>query len=509
MKMYFISSVLSALCVGIICVIISALYNQYIIRKKLKRFPQVPRCPFIGSRLEVFTISEHERMGRILSRVNEYKEGIFVEWHGLVPSINVFKPEFLEIIFLNTINIQKGTSYESLKPWVKNGLFVSSGPKWFHDRKLIGPTFHFSILERFIDIFSEKSKILTKMLERELEKNPEKPINVFPFSVNVSLDVICEAAMGVNIHAQESDSKYALLSKKVLEMAIQRFLRPWYTSDLLYFLTPTGKENKAVLNGLHEFSESVIRKRKIERSKTDYANLNNTDNDNTIKRKKVFLDVLLDQNEKDDTPLTDDEVRSQVDTFMFAGHDTTAVTITWTLFCLSNSSEHQEKVHEELDKVFKDPDAPITMKELSQLKYLDRVIKESLRLYPSVPIISRKLVEDLQLGDYVVPKDTIVDIPIVLVHRNPEIWPDPLKFDPDRFLPENSKNRSQYAYIPFSAGLRNCIGQKFALLELKVVLSSILRKWRVKSVKTHITYKWCITYHPDEEVLIHFTPKTN
>ncbi|XP_020284873.1 cytochrome P450 4C1-like [Pseudomyrmex gracilis] len=451
-----------------------------------------------------------ERTERILSRCNEYKQGICVHWHNRsTPTINIFKPEFLQRIFSNTINIKKGPLYDMFKPWMGNGLLLSSGSQWSHDRKLIGPTFYFSELIQFIEIFSEKSKILTKILERELETNPTKPIDVYPFLANAFLDIICEAAMGVNIYAQESDSKYVLLAKKASEMAIQRFFRPWYTSDLLYFLTPTGKENKAVLNGLHEFSESIIRKRKIERSKTDYANLNNTDNDNTIKRKKVFLDVLLDQNEKDDTPLTDDEVRSQVDTFMFAGLDTSTITATWTLFCLGNNSEQQEKVHEELEKVFKTKDAPITMEKVSQLNYLENVIKESLRLYPSVPFISRKLIEDLKLDNYVVPKDTIVEIPIVLVHRNPEIWPDPLKFDPDRFLPENSKNRSQYAYIPFGAGLRNCIGQKFALLELKVVLSSILRKWRIKSVKTHITNKWCITYHPGEEVLIHFTPKTN
>lgn len=115
----------------------------------------------------------------------------------------------------------------------------------------------------------------------------------------------------------------------------------------------------------------------------------------------------------------------------------------------------------------------------------------------------------LTLGNYVVPKNSLVDIPVVLLHQNPEIWPDPLKFDPNRFLPENSRNRSPYAYVPFSTGPKNCIGQKFALLELKVVLLSILRKWRVKSVKTQITNKWFITYTPGEEVLIHFTPKTN
>jgi len=115
----------------------------------------------------------------------------------------------------------------------------------------------------------------------------------------------------------------------------------------------------------------------------------------------------------------------------------------------------------------------------------------------------------LILGNYTLPKGETIVLAIILAHRNPKVWPDPLKFDPDRFLPENSKHRNPYAYIPFSAGPRNCIGQKFALLEEKIILTAILRRWRVKSVKMFdmIKYGFSITLRPSEEVLIHFMPK--
>ncbi|XP_070169370.1 cytochrome P450 4C1-like [Polyergus mexicanus] len=194
---------------------------------------------------------------------------------------------------------------------------------------------------------------------------------------------------------------------------------------------------------------------------------------------------------------------------MIQGHDTTPVAITWALFLLGNNLDHQEKVHEELEEVFKDSKTPASVKELSQLKYLERIIKETLRFYPSVPMVSRKLVEDVKIDDYTLPKGATVVLQIVLTHLNPEVWPDPKKFDPDRFLPDNSKHRNPYAYIPFSAGPRNCIGQRFALLEEKTILTAILRKWRVKSVKTTdaVSYGATLILRPCEDIYIHFTPK--
>ncbi|KMQ93071.1 cytochrome p450 4c1, partial [Lasius niger] len=257
----------------------------------------------------------------------------------------------------------------------------------------------------------------------------------------------------------------------------------------------------------------VISKKKIARQSQNSSVKSEDEDDDDVdigkRKRKAFLDLLLDQNEKEEVPLTDDELRAQVDTFMFEGHDTTAVAITWTLFLLGNNLEQQEKVHEELDEVFRDSETPASVKELSQLKYLERVIKETLRLYPSVPFIFRKLAEDVKIGDYTLPKNATVSIEILYTHTNPQIWSDPQKFDPDRFLPENSKHRNPYAYIPFSAGPRNCIGQRFALLEEKTILTAVLRKWRVKSVKTpdEVQYGAALILRPFEEIFMSFTPK--
>lgn len=129
--------------------------------------------------------------------------------------------------------------------------------------------------------------------------------------------------------------------------------------------------------------------------------------------------------------------------------------------------EIQEQIHQEILEVLGDDKNKIaTMQELHQLNYLERVIKESLRLYPSVAVVSRNLNEDLQLGEYLIPKDCTVTVQIFMLHKDERFFPNAEKFDPDRFLPENLINRHPYAYVPFSAGMRNCIGQKYAVSQL-------------------------------------------
>lgn len=168
---------------------------------------------------------------------------------------------------------------------------------------------------------------------------------------------------------------------------------------------------------------------------------------------------------------------------IISGHDTTSAGISFTLYVLGLYPDVQEKVYEEIESIFHGTDRPATLADLNEMKYLERVIKESMRIYSPVPTMGRILSEDVQLDEYVIPKGTPVTIQVYYLHRDPRFFPDPEKFDADRFLPDNVEGRNPYAYIPFSAGPRNCIGQKFAMYEEKSVLSSIIRNFKVKSME--------------------------
>ncbi|PSN43021.1 Cytochrome P450 4C1, partial [Blattella germanica] len=163
------------------------------------------------------------------------------------------------------------------------------------------------------------------------------------------------------------------------------------------------------------------------------------------------------------------------------GHDTVSSLGSWALQLLSSYPEVQEKVYEEQESIFKGSDRDPSSKDLSEMKYLERVIKETLRLYPSAYVFAREVKEDVQLGEHRVPAGMRVLFIPYLTHRLEEYYPNPKVFDPDRFLPERIVNRHPYSFIPFSAGPRNCLGQKFAMLEMKTVLSYVIRHYKLQA----------------------------
>ncbi|XP_055947713.1 cytochrome P450 4c3-like [Argiope bruennichi] len=410
------------------------------------------------------------------------KNGISNIWQIHYPFVSVFQADAVEAILNHSTELKKAWFYDLLHPFIGHGLLTSYDEKWRKKRKMLTPAFHFNILKDFLHAFNKQSKILVDILKSYTK---DEFTDIVPVITKCSLDIICEAILGKEVHSQtQPSSSYVKAVVYLTDSVFERMQSPWYWNDFLFKISPFGRKFMKNVDIVHSFTRQVISEKKAELEKRKSGETL-TDGNNEVegaKRKKLALmDLLLEEHCKHNS-ISEEEIREEVDTFTFEGHDTTSSGISWCLWMIGLHPWIQKKIHEELDSIFGDNNRDATMEDLKDMKYLECVIKEALRLYPPVPAIGRMLRNDLQIGEFLLPRGSMCLVIAYLLHRDPEFFPNPEKFDPDRFSPENSAGRHPFAYVPFSAGPRNCIGQRFALMEEKTVLSSILRKFKVRSL---------------------------
>ncbi|XP_076671545.1 cytochrome P450 4C1 [Andrena cerasifolii] len=404
-------------------------------------------------------------------------------WGLTFPMVNIRHPDDMETILGNPRFIQKSHVYNLLLPWFGTGLLTSTGRKWQVRRKILTPAFHFNVLQQFVDIFIEEGDRLIQGL-----KDEGGPVvkDLVQFCSMHTLNVICETAMGTSLKDKGPfEYKYRKAVHDMGEVLVYRLTRPWFHLDYVFQLFPEGWRQSRLLKILHGFTKKIIQERKEYHDQTNGRYLSGLEDDVSQKKKEddvgirkrrlAMLDLLIAAHRNNQ--IDDDGIREEVDTFMFRGHDTTAMCLCFTIMLLAEHKEIQERARAEMISVMQENDGKITLSSLQSLSYLERCIKESLRLYPSVPFISRLPETDVKLSNYIVPANTITHVHIVDLHRDPYYWPNPMVYDPDRFLPENMHGRHPYSYVPFSAGPRNCVGKRFAMLELKTTLGLLLQNF--------------------------------
>jgi cytochrome P450 len=191
-----------------------------------------------------------------------------------------------------------------------------------------------------------------------------------------------------------------------------------------------------------------------------------------------LLSLLLEARDEQGEPMPDEQVRDEAMTIFLAGHETTAVTLTWTWMLLARHPEVEKRLHNEVDAVV-GTRLP-TVDDLPKLTYADTVLQEALRLYPPAWLIGRRALVDVELGGYLVPAGSIVILSPWVTHRDARFFHEPLRYDPDRWTGQAEAGRPRFSYFPFGGGIRRCIGESFALMEAKLLLASIARHWRLR-----------------------------
>jgi cytochrome P450 len=216
--------------------------------------------------------------------------------------------------------------------------------------------------------------------------------------------------------------------------------------------------------------------------------------------------LLLAQDESDNAHMTDKQVRDEALTLLIAGHETTANALTWTWYLLSQNPEVEARMHAEIDSALggKLPD----FDDAANLPYTGGVFAESLRLYPPAWAIGRRAREDYSIGGYAIPAKSILLMSPWVVHRDPRWWPEPERFDPDRWHPEEAAKRPKFAYFPFGGGARVCIGERFAWAEGVLVLATIAQRWKMRLVPGHpVETRAVITLRPKHGMKMTLEPR--
>ncbi|XP_048870627.1 cytochrome P450 4F3 [Brienomyrus brachyistius] len=394
--------------------------------------------------------------------------------------IRLFHPDYTKPILLApvAVTLKDELFYGFLRPWLGHGLLLSNGEYWARHRRLLTPAFHFDILKIYVGIFNKSVDIMHEKWRR-LVAEGHSCQEMFEQISLMTLDSLLKCTFSHDSNCQEHPSEYISAIYELSTLVVKRehcMLHHW---DWLYWRTAEGRRFRRACAVVHEFTASIVQKRRAQ-LRLQGEPEKPGDGRNT-KKVTDFIDVLLLSKDDDGKGLTDEEIKAEADTFMFEGHDTTASGLSWVLYNLGKHPEYQERCRAEVDDLLQGRDSEeLDWDDLSNLPFITMCIKESLRLYPPVPAVTRRLTQEITVpGKRVIPPGNISLVSIYGTHHNPHVWPDPEVYNPLRFDPKNSKGRSPYAFIPFSAGARNCIGQNFAMAEMRVATALTVRRFRI------------------------------
>ncbi|KAM8930555.1 cytochrome P450 4B1-like [Pelodytes ibericus] len=465
-----ILQLLVLICIVFILLKFITLYNRWRnLQTAFKSFPGPPTHWLLGH------ANQFRRDGKDLDRIVEWIDqypNAFPLWIGKIfANLIVTHPEYAKAIFGRS-DPKTSTGYNFLVPWIGNGLLILSGDTWFQHRRLLTPGFHYDVLKPYINLISDSTKV---MLDKWDSLFSEKTsVELFEHVSLMALDSIMKCAFSYKSNCQTDKENSYIRAVYDLSYLVHHRTRTFpYHSDLIYYLSPHGFRFRKACRIAHQHTDNVIaQRRKL---------LENVEELEKIQQKRHldFLDILLCAKDENGQGLSDKDIRAEVDTFMFEGHDTTTSGISWILYSMAMYPEHQKKCREEIREMLGKRET-MEWEDLSKMPYTTMCIKESLRLYPPVPAVSRELAKPITFYDgRSLPAGTFVTLNMYCIHRNASVWKDPEVFDPLRFSPDNSHKRHSYAFVPFAAGPRNCIGQNFAMNEMKVAVALTLNRFEL------------------------------
>ncbi|WP_110515529.1 cytochrome P450 [Herpetosiphon llansteffanensis] len=363
----------------------------------------------------------------------------------------------------------KKASYEGVrKLLLGDGLVASTGSLWRRQRKLMAPFFTPRSIETYLPIMVDDGVWFRERWSAAAKQGE-------PLDILTEMSVLTASIILKSMFTLEADETIAWVKHAVETMigfASSRQMNPLHAP--LWMPTPKNRAYLDARKRVNDYIQGIIAERQRQAPE-------HWPND-------LLTRMMQARDEETGEPMSTVLLRDEAITVFFAGHETTARTLSFLWYALANNPEVAERMQAEIDSVL--GDNPPTLELLKQLPYTLQVIKETLRLYPAAPMYARDAVATDEFDGIKVPIGARMTVMPYLTHRHPDFWDDPLRFDPDRWLPEREAQRHPFAYHPFAAGQRICIGNNFSLFESHVIVAMLARHFALRNVPGHTPQIW-------------------
>ncbi|MDP1799186.1 MAG: cytochrome P450 [Planctomycetaceae bacterium] len=419
----------------------------------LKARPPGPPTRWFGFPL----IGEIKRdiLGFYCRMQREYGDTVFMQL-GPYRDYSFFHPDQIHEVLVEKAKafVRFKRPLDVLRQWNGDGVLITEGEQWLSHRRLLQPAFH---VKRFHTYAQSVVDTTTRLLGEQVPR--ESTVNFEATMTDLTTAVICRTMFGTDLGTTVADIRRAV--KILARVALNEMFQPFTWPD---WLPLSGKaEKRWAMQKLDTTIRGFISQRR--QAGGDAGDL-------------LSMLLLAADEEGDGCRLTDEQARDQCVTIFLAGHDTTAAGLTWLGWILATHPEFSEKAAAEVDVVLGGR-AP-TFADIPRLGIVERLVKESLRLYPpAIAVFARQAVQDVQIGGWDVPRGSVVRLMSYITHHDPRWYPEPDRFNPDHFLPERMTTLPACAYIPFGAGPRVCLGQSFAMMEMTLVATLLLQRYRI------------------------------
>src|SRR5262245_7963816 len=384
-------------------------------------------------------------------------------------------PDLIEEVLVHQArNYRKHYALRMNRLLLGNGLLSSEGDFWLRQPRLAQPPLH-------RDCISAYGSIMVELTRRMLAPwQPGTVRDVHADMTQLTLEIIAKTLFDADVGGAAFDAGKALSDAQ--ESFLARFQSLFPMPE--WVPTPGNLRLRRAIRRLDAIVYGFIQQRRASREEKD-----------------DLLSILLRARDEDGSQMTDQQLRDEAMTLFLAGHDTTALTLSWLWYALANHPEVDAKLSAELRAVL--GDRPPTVEDLPHLPYADRVVREGMRLYPPAYAIGREALADGELGGFQVRRGQTLLLAQWVTHRDPRFWDDPEKFEPERWEPERAAKVPKYAYFPFGGGPRVCIGNNFAMIEAALLLAEIARRFRFERVeKEPVRPRPSLTLRPERGILM-------